>query len=431
MTQTWNQKRYAITGFLTLGFLVFGMGGWSAFSHIRGAVVGNGMVEVATKRQVVQHPNGGVVGSINVDDGDTVKAGDLLLRLDDSLDRSELNVIESQLFSLLGMKARIEAEQTESADITFDSELLERAKTDTEAARIVKSQQQLLFARRDTRDKQIGQMNERKTQTQNQIEGLEARYAALKKQLDFVTVQVEDQKSLLEKGLTQKSQLLVVQRNQAEIEGSLSEVQSSIAQNKASIAEMELAILNISSKMREESITAMPDTEAKIAELQEKRNSRLEVLSRMDVRAPVSGVIFGLQVHSVRSVIRPAEPILYIIPQDVDLVITSQISPKDIDQVHVGQDVSIHFTNFDRRQTPQLQGKVLVVSADVTKDERTGAAFYTAQVRPNPGEIDKLGSNVVIPGMQVETYIETAERTPLEYLVKPLADYFTKAFRER
>lgn len=431
MAENWNDRRFMLTGFLTLLILVFGIGGWSAWSSINGAVVTSGQVEVETKRQVVQHQNGGVVGQLFVDDGDKVEAGQPLLRLDDRLDRSELSVIEGQLFSLLGIKARIEAEQVESEEIVFDPELLERARTHPEEARIVSGQKELLKARRETREKQVGQFRERQTQTRNQIIGLEARSRALEQQLKLLDDELTDQNKLLKGGLTQRSRVLALQREVAQITGNLSEVQSSIAQARAGIAEMELAILNVSSQMREQSITTMPDTEAKIAELRERRNAKLEILSRMDVRAPVSGVVFGLQVHALRSVIRPAEPILYIIPQNVELVISTRIPPAQIDQVHVGQDVRLHFANFDRRSTPELNGSVQLVSADVATDEKTGQSFYTAQVVPKPGEMAKLGSNVVIPGMPVDAFIQTQQRSPLEYLVQPLAHYFDKAFRER
>ena len=433
MTETnkWNERRYTLTGFLTLAFLIFGMGGWGAFSNIRGAVVANGLVEVETNRQIVQHPIGGVVGQLMVNDGDKVEAGQLLLRLDDTLDRSELNIIESQLYSLEGIKARIEAEQIEAPEITFDPEMLERAKSDPAVAQIVSGQKQLITARRATRDQKIGQLTERKNQTLKQIEGLEAKTEALQKQLTLIGDQVKDQKNLLTSQLTQKSKLQALLSDQAQLEGNISESQASVAQSRATVAELELAILGVSSQMREESITAMPDTEARIAELKEKRNAKLEVLSRMDVRAPVGGVVFGMTVHAVRSVIRAAEPVLYLIPQDVGLVINTQIPPAQIDQVHVGQDVAIHLTNFDRRKTPELRGTVTLVSADVAKDERTGAMYYTAKVTPNKGEFDKLKDDKIIPGMQVETFIQTSNRTPLEYLTKPMADYFDKAFRER
>ena len=309
--------------------------------------------------------------------------------------------------------------------------MLERAKSDPAVAQIVNGQKQLLIARRATRDQKIGQMGERKNQTLKQIEGLEAKTAALRTQLAVIGDQVADQKNLLTSQLTQKSKLQGLIRDQAVLEGDISGSEASIAQSRAAVAEYELAILSVSSQMREESITAMPDTEARIAELKEKRNAKLEVLSRMDVRAPVGGVVFGLTVHAVRSVIRAAEPVLYLIPQDVGLVINTQIPPAQIDQVHVGQDVAIHLTNFDRRKTPEIRGTVTLVSADVAKDERTGAMYYTAQVTPNKGEFEKLQGDKIIPGMQVETFIQTAERTPLEYLTKPMSDYFVKAFRER
>ncbi|MDI7861381.1 HlyD family type I secretion periplasmic adaptor subunit [Rhizobiaceae bacterium n13] len=431
MSSQWNSSRHNWIGYLTLAFLVLGIGAWAFFTRINGAIIAGGIVEVETNRQVVQHQIGGVVGEVFVKDGEVVKAGQLLLRLDDTFDRAELAIVESQLYTLLGTTARLTAEQDDSESLTFDPELLERAAKDPEIKAIVDGQERLFRARRETADKQVSQLQERKQQVLEQITGLEQRTEALGDQLAIVEKELLGQNKLLKDKLTQASRVMALERDAAEIRGDISGAKANVAENRGKIAEIEIAILNIRVEMREESITTLRDIEGKIAELRQKRATALETLSRMEVRAPVGGAVFGLQVHARRSVVRAAEPMLYIIPQDVGLVITTQISPAQIDQVHVGQDAILRFAAFDHRTTPDLNGHVIEVSADVFTDEKTGASYYKAQVEPMPGETTKLGQRQVLPGMPVEAFIQTYERSPLEYLIKPLSDYFVKAFRER
>ncbi|WP_439631681.1 HlyD family type I secretion periplasmic adaptor subunit, partial [Shinella sp.] len=389
------------------------------------------IIEVASNRQIVQHLTGGVVGEIRVKEGDTVKAGDVMMRLDDTFDRSELAVIEGQLFSLLGTAARLQAEQDEKTEITFDPELLKVAASDPDVAEIVAGQKRLMEARAETRGKQAGQLQEKKAQIGKQNEGLESRIKALQTQQGLIGKELDAQNKLLAQSLTNASRVLALQREEAEILGTISQARANIAENTGRVAEIEIAILNIHSTVREEATTTLREIEAKVAELRENRNAKLETLSRMDITAPMSGIVLGMQVHALRSVIRPADPLLYIIPQEHDLVISTQISPTQIDQVHVGQMAHIRFAAFDHRSTPEIFGHVTKVAADVLADQRTGATYYKAEIKPDVGEMLKLGDKHVMPGMPVETFIQTTERSPLEYLVKPLADYFAKAFRER
>lgn len=431
MDKKWSGRSYALIGYCTVFLLLGGMASWAALTRINGAVVAGGIIEVASNRQVVQHLTGGVVGKIMVQEGDKVAAGDVLMRLDDAFDQSELAVIESQLFSLMGTAARLMAEQDEKTEIRFDPELIERAKSDPEVNEIIEGQTRLLQARRETRDKQIGQLTEKKKQIAKQNEGLDSRIGALDTQLKLISEELSAQNKLLKQSLTNASRVLQLQREEAEIIGTISQAKSSIAENAGKVAEIELAILNIDSSMREEATTSLRDIEAKIAELKENRTAKLETLSRMDITAPVPGIVLGLQVHALKSVIKPADPLLFIIPQENDLVIKTQISPTQIDQVHIGQVAHIRFGAFDHRTTPEIFGHVTKVAADVLQDQRTGATYYQAEIKPDAGEMAKLGDKQVIPGMPVETFIQTSERSPLEYLVKPLADYFNKAFRER
>ncbi|MCB1444698.1 MAG: HlyD family type I secretion periplasmic adaptor subunit [Rhizobiaceae bacterium] len=425
-------RRYLIIGFITVFVLVFGFGAWAVFTRIAGAVVGIGVVEVETKRQVVQHATGGVVGKILAKEGQEVKAGQTLIVFDDTFDRAELKVIESQLFPLLGMRARLTAEQDEAETPAFDPELLERAKTNTTDAEIVRAQTELLKARRLTRDQQIDQLKERQTQVNRQIEGLTSRIEGLDKQIELIQGDLKGQQELLAKGLTQRARVTALERDLAEAQGNKEEANASISESKARIAEIQLALINVSAQMREEAIKELNETDARVTELRERRNTILETLSRIEVKAPMSGKVFNTQIHAVRQVVRAAEPIMEIVPANVKLVISVQIPPMQIDQVHVGQKAVIRFETFDRRHTPDLQGTVRRVSADIITNERTGQSFYTVQLTINPGEEKFLGPQAeIIPGMPVEAFIQTTERTPFDYLVRPLTSYFGRSMLER
>ena len=428
----WSMRRYVITGFLTVFILVFGFGAWSVFTRMAGAVVGTGVVEVETKRQVVQHAIGGVVGEILVKEGQQVKAGDTLIIFDDTFDRAELKVIESQLFPMLGKRARLLAEQDEKPEPEFDPELVERAKTDPTEAAIIRTQIELLKARRLTRDQQIDQLKERQTQVNKQIEGLNSRIEGLRQQVKLIEGDLEGQRELLKKGLTQRARVTALERDLTEAKGNIEEANASIAESKAKIAEIQLALINVSSEMREEAIKELNETEARVSELRERRNTILETLSRIEVKAPMSGRVFNSMVHAVRQVIRAAEPIMEIVPNNVKLVISVQVPPAQIDQVHVGQEAVLRFETFDRRHTPDLQGTVKRVSADIITNERTGESHYTVQITINPGEEKFLGPQAeIIPGMPVQAFIQTTERTPFDYLVRPLTTYFGKSMLER
>jgi HlyD family secretion protein len=428
----WSMRRYVIFGFVTVFVLVFGFGAWSVFTNIAGAVVGIGVVEVETKRQVVQHATGGVVGKILAKEGQRVKVGETLLVFDDTFDRAELKVVESQLFPLLGTRGRLLAEQDDAPEPMFDPELVDRAKTNATEASIVASQSELLKARRLTRDQQMNQLKERQIQTNRQIDGLKSRIEGLNNQIALIDGDLTGQRDLLKRGLTQRARVTALERDRAQAVGNIEEAEASIAESKARIAEVELAIINVGSQMREEAIKELGDAEGKIAELRERRNSILETLSRIEVKAPMSGRVFNMTVHAVRQVVRAAEPILEIVPNDVKLVISVQVPPSQIDQIHVGQKAVIRFNAFDRRHTPDLQGTVRRVSADVITDERTGQSHYTVSLTIDPGEEKFLGNKAeIIPGMPVDAFIQTTERTPFDYLVRPITSYFGKSMLER
>jgi HlyD family secretion protein len=418
-------------GLIAMLLLVGGFGGWAAFTKISGAVVASGQVEVDQNRQVVQHPDGGVVQDILVDEGDFVEADQTLIRLDPTNLNSELKIVEGQLFELMARRGRLEAERDGSDTAEFDPLLLEAAASDPKIAAQVDGQRQLLAARAASTAQEIEQLQKRRAQILNQIEGIDAQSAALRDQLALIDKELASQQELLDKGLAQASRVLSLQRERARLSGEVGELTASRAQSQGRITEIEIEILKLDTKRREDAITTLRDLEYRELESAEKRRAILQRLDRLDIRAPVSGIVYGLQFYTPRSVIKPADPVLFLVPQDRPLVIAAQVSPIHVDQLFVGQEVTLRFSTFDQRTTPELFGHVDQVSADAFTDQASRASFYRVEIGLNDGELERLPKgSTLLPGMPVDTFIRTQDRTPLAYLVKPLTDYFTKAFRE-
>ncbi|WP_435311746.1 HlyD family type I secretion periplasmic adaptor subunit [Primorskyibacter sedentarius] len=420
-----------LLGLFALALLVGGFGYWAATTEISGAIIAPGQIEVDQNRQVVQHPDGGVVQEILVDEGDTVEAGDVLIRLDPTLRRSELSIIEGQLFELMARRARLDAERDESNELHYPEELLTRAAEDPEINDLVQGQQRLFEARLDSVEREVEQLSKRRDQIVDQIIGIDAQQEALTEQLALIDQELDDQQSLLDRGLAQASRVLSLQRERARLSGTVGELTAQKAQAAGRMTEIDIEILKLSTQRREEAITTLRDLGYRERELAEQRRALIEQLDRMEIRAPVSGVVYGLQVFTPRSVIRAADPVLYLVPQDRPLVIAAQVETIHIDKLFVDQTVSLRFSALDQRETPELFGNVTQISADAFTDENSRASYYRAEITLSEGEIDRLPEGtILIPGMPVEAFIRTDDRTPLAYLIKPFSDYFAKAFRE-
>ena len=430
-TDAWSVRKPMIVGVLGLLLLVGGFGTWAVMTQISGAVIAGGQIEVDQNRQVIQHPDGGVVEAILVEEGNTVATGEVLLRLDPTELQSELSIVESQLFELIARRGRLEAERDERDTITFDP-LLSETSADRPAVKdLMDGQQRLFEARRASIAQAIEQLDKQQDQISDQITGINAQQRAMDTQLALIEQELVDQQSLYDRGLAQVSRVLSLQREAARMSGTVGELAANEAQARGRITEIDIEILNLQSQRREEAITRLRDIQSNELELRERRRALLERMSRLDVKAPLSGIVYDLRVFARRSVIRPADPVLYIIPQDRPLVINARVDPIDIDKLTIGQEVTLRFSALDQRKTPELTGTVKLISADAFQDENTRQSYYRAEIVLSEGEQARLPQDTtLLPGMPVEAFIRTEDRTPIAYLVKPLTDYFTKAFRE-
>jgi len=427
----WDARGYIRFGAFCVLLLAGGLGGWAATAKLKGAVVSGGHLRVESQRQVVQHLDGGVVGEILVREGALVDAGEVLIRLDGTALLSELAVLESQLYELIARRGRLVAEQTDGGAITFDSELLAAAESNPELRALIDGQRALFEARLRTMEREVEVMQERQDQIREQIIGSTAEIDSLKRQSELIEEELVGQRTLLEKGLAQTSTVLALEREAARLAGERGQKVAQTAQLKGQISELEIESLRMMATRREEAITTLRDLGFRELELKEQRIALNERLARLDVRAPLGGIVLDMTVFALKSVVRAAEPILYIVPSDSELVVDAQIIPIDIDSVRAGQEAVLTFSAFNTRTTPQLLGTVSKISPDAFTDEQTNRSYYRAEVLLREGELAKLEGQELIAGMPVDVFIQTGERTPFNYLVKPITDYFNRAMREQ
>ncbi|MBP7000900.1 HlyD family type I secretion periplasmic adaptor subunit [Amaricoccus sp.] len=426
----WNVRGFLVLGYATLFALLGGLVFWGMLTSISGAVIAHGFVEVEGNRQVVQHLTGGVIAAIHVRDGDEVQAGQVLVELEGDQLRTELGIVEGQWYEILARKSRLSAERDVKDVITFDPELVARAAVDPEVAKLMTAQQQQFDARRKVQGEEDSQLKERAAQISNQIDGLIALQAATHTQIELLGREIDAQQTLLNEGLTQLTRLLTPQREFARLKGSESQVEAAISENRGKIAETNIERVRLVSKTREEAIAELRELEFREIELREKRISLKDQISKLQLRAPVSGIVYANTADTLRGVVRPAEPVLYIVPKEVRLIVKARVDTTHIDQVHIGQEAKMRFSAFDQRTTPEVWGHVTKVSADAIEDQQTRTRYYLVEIDITDEARQKLSGLTILPGMPVEAFIQTGERSPIGYLVKPMTDYFAKAFRE-
>ncbi|MGB7242727.1 MAG: HlyD family type I secretion periplasmic adaptor subunit [Sulfitobacter sp.] len=426
-----SARRPVTLGFAALAVLVVGFGAWAVLAGISSAVVASGRIEVERNRQIIQHETGGTVSHILATEGDTVKAGELLIRFDNSRVKSRLEAADGQLFELMARRSRLIAERDQKPDIKFPADLIEAGQANAEVLEQITGQRNLFAARRDTNARKHQQLIKRRDQVRNQIVGMDAQHAALREQVDLIEKRLQSERKLLSIGLIQSVTVMDLQREMARLKGSMGELDANRAEAEVRISEIEVEGLKIVTVAREEAITRLRDLRYRELELRQQRGILQSELQGLEIRAPVSGVIYGMQVFAPRSVVRAAEPIMYLVPQDRPLIIVSRVAVTDVDEISRDQPVILRLSSLDQSKTPELSGRVVGVSADAIENPSTKENYYRVEIALNADERSKLPARApLIPGMPVDVYFRTGERSPLAYLAKPLIDYFAKAFRE-
>src|SRR5918911_908408 len=373
-------RRHLVAGVAAVVLLAGGVGGWAATTELAGAVIAQGQLVVDSNVKKVQHPTGGVVGELRVREGDHVKAGEIVVRLDETQTRANLQVILKSLDEMAARRAREEAERDGAAKVSFPADLLARL-SDPDVAHVVEGERKLFEIRRAARAGQKAQLKEQIAQLQDQIRGLNEQVAGKVKEIDWIRQELKGVRELWQKNLVQFNRVTSLERDAARLEGERGALIASIAQAKGKIAETELRILQVDEDMRQEVGKDLADIRAKTSELVEKRVSAEDQLKRVDIRAPQDGKVHQLSVHTVGGVITPnGEPLMLIVPRADALTVEARIAPQEIDRVHVDQHAVLRFAAFNQRTTPELNGAVSVVSADISADQKTGATYYTVRI---------------------------------------------------
>jgi HlyD family secretion protein len=423
-------RRHVVVGSVVVAILAIGLGGWASTAEIAGALIAPGFVVVDSNVKKVQHPTGGVVGEVRVRDGDRVKAGDTLVRLDETVTRANLAIVHKGLIELYARKARLAAER-DGADTVGTPKELAGQTGDADVQEALASERKLFELRRTARLGQKQQLRQRIAQLQEEIRGLEAQQAAKTKETELIEQELVGMRELWKKNLIPIDKLTALERETARLQGERGQLVASAAQAKGKIAETELQVLQVDQDLSSDVAKELRETDGKIGEYVERKVAAEDQLKRTDIRAPQDGVVFQSTANTVGGVVAAGDPIMLIVPETDTLLVEAKVDPKDIDKVQFGQPVLLRFSAFDIRTTPEINGTVARVAADTSTDQRTGQTYYVVRIAMTPDEIARLGNVRLTPGMPVEAFIQTGQRTMLSYLIKPLHDQLMRAFRER
>jgi HlyD family secretion protein len=423
-------RLHLIVGLALVVVLAGGIGGWASTQEISGALIAPGQIVVESNVKKVQHPTGGVIGEIRAHDGDVVKAGDVVVRLDDTVTKANLAIVTKNLDGAMARGARLEAEQRGLDQLKFPSQLTSRA-GDPDVGGVMASESKLFDVRVNGRAGQKAQLRERVRQLNEEIAGLNAQEQAKQQEIALVQKELEGVRQLYDQHLVQISRLTTLERDTARLNGERAQYVAARAQAKGKITETELQIIQVDKDMVSEVSKDLRETNDKIGELIERKVTAEDQLRRVDIRAPQDGIVEQSTVHTVGGVITAGDTIMLVVPQSDDLQVEAKVNPQDIDKLQVGQKTLLRLSAFNQRTTPELNGLVSRVSPDVTTEQRTGQSYYTIRVSMPPEEIARLGDVKLIPGMPVEAFVQTGNRTMLSYLMKPLSDQLMRAFREK
>lgn len=425
-------RRLQLSGFVSIFSMVAVFVGWTYFSDINGAVIASATIEAESYSKKVQHREGGNVLKILVKDGDIAQAGQDLVVLDPTEVKAQLGITQGQRDEFLIKKARLEAQRDLSDQINLPEETAARAQEPNLAATVAGQQRLLLSTlgtlagKQDQYKAQIGQLGD-------QIKGYDAQMEGDKKQLSLIAEETGSLRKLLSQGLVPATRVLSMDREAARISGDQGLLEANRAGAQSKIAEIKVLMLQSKEEVRNQALTELRDTESKLVDLQGQLITVQSRLSHMTVKAPITGTVYQLAVHTEGGVIAPNETLMMILPQNDDLVLQAAVTPNDISHVRVGQPAEIRFNSFDSRTTPQIMAEVTQVAADTTKPDATRGeqqSYYSIRLVISAKELEKLGHNKLKPGMSAEAFIQTESRSPFSYLIKPLIQQWSHAMRE-
>ncbi|ARO28346.1 HlyD family secretion protein [Rhizobium sp. NXC14] len=417
------------TGFAIM-FLFFGMaGGWATLAPLDSAAVAPGLVKVAGDRKLIQHLEGGIIAGLTAANGDIVKAGKVLLQLDDTQARARLDLVQNRIATREALAARLRAERDGKAEIEFDPALL--ANPTKSAKDAVAAQRDVFSAKHHNLKDEREILSQRRRQTEEEITGLQELIVTEDKQIEVFEGETRDLESLVKRGLVTRERWLLLRRQQREVEGERATNVAAIARARSAMAEIDMQILNLNTLQLNQAVEELSKVEAEMFDLRQEERSAKDVLARTNVVAPVDGIIMDLKVHTTGGVVKPGETLMTIVPMGQQLVIEAMVRPEDVETIAPGQPARVSFPAFARYNLPPLDGVVEIVSADRMVEERSGAPYFAATVVIDQSELAKLEGRKLLPGMSSETMIRTGARTVLSYLAEPITQNFRRAMREK
>lgn len=424
--------RRHITAVTVLGLaLVVGVGGWAMTTELSSAIVASGTVVVENNVKKIQHLTGGIVEDVLVKEGDTVKAGQILIKLDGTTVRANLSIVQNTLAQLYARRARLLAEQLGSDDFTIPEDLSQLISgTSTPGEVLEQSERKLFISRKNALVGMKSQLASRKDQLADETKGLSVQLTAIEDALKLISEELTGLDKLYGKGLVSMQRLTELKRDRAQLEGDRGARIAARAQAAGKSSEIDLQILQLDEDRRTENAKELTDVEGKIAEYEDRRVAAMDQLKRIDIRAPLDGRIYQLAVHSVNGVINPGEVLMLVVPGADGLTVEAKIATHDIDQIRVGQPVEVRFSAFNQRTTPIVEAEVVTVAPDLVTDQRTGMTYYPLRIKPKPESLKGLKGLTLYPGMPAEVFIKIADRTVISYLAKPLTEQIQHTFRE-
>jgi HlyD family type I secretion membrane fusion protein len=408
--------------------LIGALGGWAATAELSGAVVGQGQVMVDKDLRAIQHLDGGIIRTIDVKKGDSVTEGQVLFTLDATQLKAEGQIMRGQLIDLLAKRQRLLAERDNLNQMELGPSLPD---IDLANSQAFAGEARLFEGNLANRTSEIAQLKQGLEQSAEELKGLEAQAKSNSTDLELVQAEATKVQALQKKGLIDTSRVYASARDLNKLKSERNQISTSIAKSKAQRAEIELRIVAVDVQAHTEAQKILSDIEPRISELLERRSANAARMTRMEIRSPIAGTVNEVSVNTVGGVITPAQKLVTIVPDHAKLQIEVKVQPNDIAQLFVGQKAKLKFTAFNSHKTPEIFGNVAFVSPATSTDQGTGRVFYVTQVEVPADELAKLGEKKLVPGMLVETFIQTESRTALSYLVKPFQDQIERAFKER
>lgn len=425
---SFDRPRRVASIVIFLAFGVFGM--WATFVPMQSAAVGQGIVAVESNRKVVQHLEGGIVERLHIREGDVVSEGQLLVTLDDTHDKAQLEIIMGKYLVALALEARLVAERKGLDEVIFPSVLQDSG--DIRSVEAMAGQSTVFSARKMSREGEVELLTQRIDQYSTRITGLKAIKQGKLEQIESYQEESQELEELLEDGYADKQHLREIRRVRARLRSEVSELDSSVIGTEIEIGEAKMQILQVQRQFQSGVATELSGVREQLFDLQERKNALTDRVERREIRSPSHGIVLDLAFHTLGAVVAAGEPLLYIIPQADRLIIDAKLQPQDIDALHVGQDAIMRFTSFSRREVPVIHGKLVRIAADVLSDEVSGQAYFSARIEVadrGQQELDRLQLQLQ-PGMPVAVLVQTGERTLLEYMIQPVSNAFSQALIE-